>query len=317
MILISGVAGFIGSNLAGKLLEKGNVIVGIDNFDPYYSKEIKKENIAHLSKSKNFIFYEGDIRNERFLRKVFKEHSIEAVIHIAARAGVRASIKDPYLYNDVNINGTLNLLCAAVGSVKKFIYASSSSVYGNPIYLPIDEKHPTNPISPYGITKLAGEKYCLFFDKTYGLKSTCLRFFTVYGPGQRPDEAIHKFTRLAFEDKPIKIYGDGNQTRDFTYIDDIVSGTILALNKNIHGEVFNLGYGKRISVNELVDLIERYSGKRIKREYVDKAAGDVSDTWANIEKAKEMLGYEPKISIEEGVKKFIEWFKIKSKNKKL
>ena len=243
------------------------------------------------------------------IESVFKRHGIEAVVHIAAKAGVRNSVQNPYEYNEVNINGTLNLLNVARDSdVERFIFASSSSVYGNPQYLPIDEKHPTNPVSPYGVTKLACEKYCLFFEHAYALKTILLRFFTVYGPRQRPDEAIHKFTRLIFENRPITIYGDGNQTRDFTYVDDIVRGIELALKSNVSGEVFNLGSGKRISVNELVDLLEKYSGKEVKRVYIEKQLGDVSNTWASIEKAKHMLGYEPKVDIEEGVKRFIEWW---------
>ena len=228
---------------------------------------------------------------------------------MAARAGVRASIRHPKLYNDININGTLNLLNLTLKhEVEKFIFASSSSVYGCYKYLPINEDHPTQPISPYGISKLAAEKYCLFFDKAYGLKTICIRIFTAYGPRQRPDEAICKFTKLIFSDKPVTIYGDGEQVRDFTYIDDIVNGFILAMKKNVHGIALNIGSGRKVSVNELVDLLEKYSKRKVKRVYVEKHVGDVPATHADISKARQLLGYKPKVDIEEGIKRFIEWF---------
>jgi UDP-glucose 4-epimerase len=189
------------------------------------------------------------------------------------------------------------------------VYASSSSVYGNPVYLPIDEKHPTNPISPYGASKLSGEKYCQVFGQIYGVKTTILRYFTVFGPKQRPDEAIYKFTKLILDGKPVTVYGDGNQTRDFTYVSDIVDGTLLTAKKNLSMEVLNLGSGKRISVNELVDILRDIIGKKVRVLHMAKQAGDVSNTWAKIEKAKRILGYKPTFGVRKGIEKFVEWFK--------
>lgn len=307
--LITGGAGFIGSSLADELLKRGNYVVSIDNFDPYYPKEIKEQNIKHSLAETDYKFYEMDIRNTEKLSIIMSEESIDAVFHLAARPGVRASIMNPFVYNDVNALGTLSVLKACLDTdVKKLIYASSSSVYGNPEYLPINENHPTNPVCPYGVSKLSGEKYCLVFDQIYGIKTVILRYFTVFGPRQRPDEAICKFTKLIFEGKPITIYGDGNQTRDFTYISDIVNGTILAVENNISKEIFNLGSGERTIVNKLIHILQVAIGKNAKTVYVERQAGDVSDTWANIEKARRILGYNPITNIKDGVRKFVTWF---------
>lgn len=308
-MLVTGCAGFIGSSLVDELLKRGNKVVGVDNFDPYYDKSIKMKNMENVLKDNNFRFIECDIRDEQELTKIFKE-GIDFVFHMAARPGVRSSIENPILYNDINVNGTVNLLkLSSDFGVKKFIHASSSSVYGNPMYLPLDEKHPNNPISPYGISKLSSEKYCLTFEKLYGLKTICLRFFTVYGPRQRPDEAICKFTELILKNKPITIYGDGEQTRDFTFITDIVNGIILSQEKGVHGEVFNLGSGKRVNVNHFVNLLEKETGKKVKKIHIKNQRGDVSHTWADTTKARKLLNYEPKVDIENGIKKYVEWWK--------
>lgn len=307
--LVTGGAGFIGSNLADELLKRGNDVVVIDNFDLYYPREVKEQNIKHNLAGTGYKFYEMDIRNTEKLSIIMSEESIDTVFHLAARPGVRASIVNPFIYSEVNALGTLSVLKACLDSdVKKLIYASSSSVYGSPEYLPIDENHPTNPISPYGVSKLSGEKYCLVFNQIYGIEAFILRYFTVFGPRQRPDEAIYKFTKLIFEGKPITIYGVGNQTRDFTYISDIVNGTILTVENNISGGIFNLGSGKRVSVNELVRILQEAVGKNAKTIYVERQAGDVSDTWANIEKARRILGYNPVIDVKSGVRKFVTWF---------
>jgi nucleoside-diphosphate-sugar epimerase len=308
--LITGGAGFIGSSLADELLERGNYVVVVDNFDPYYSKKLKKYNLQKNSKNKNCKFYELDVRNAKKLTSVLNEENIDVVFHLAARPGVRPSIQNYFIYENINVGGTLSVLKSCLdANVKKIIYASSSSVYGNPVYLPIDESHPTNPISPYGVSKLTGEKYCMAFEQIYGIKAVALRYFTVYGPRQRPDEAICKFSRLIFERKPITIYGNGNQTRDFTYISDIVNGTIFAARKNVSGEIFNLGSGRRISVNALIKIFQEIVKEKIKVNYVDKTKGDVTDTWADIKKAKRTLEYAPTFEIKRGVNEFIKWFR--------
>jgi len=307
--MVTGGGGFIGSNLNHELIQKGYTVIAVDNFDPYYPEEVKRKNIGSVIDKPWCKFVECDIRDGKKLAKILRSNGVEAVFHLSARAGVRSSIQDPVLYNDVNVNGTLSLLGACLHSdVAKIVYASSSSVYGNPEYLPIDEKHPTNPISPYGVSKLAAEKYCSCFQEMYGLKCVILRYFTVYGPGQRPDQAIHKFAKLATNPKPITIYGDGTQIRDFTYVSDIVAGTILAMQR-VDSGIYNLGSGERISVNELIALLEQAIGRKITRVYTEKQMGDVDQTWANIQKARQELGYKPRVKIAEGIKMFYNWYK--------
>jgi UDP-glucose 4-epimerase len=307
-ILVTGCAGFIGSHTVDRLLSEGYEVIGIDNFDGYYSPKIKWKNIENAIKNEKFRLVKEDVRDKKTLKRVLKD--VDVVFHLAARPGVRASFKDPELYVDVNVRGTLNLLQACLDSdVKKLIYSSSSSVYGEPEYLPIDEKHSTNPISIYGATKLAAEKLCYVFHKTYGLKVIILRYFTVFGPRQRPDEAICKFTRLLLQNKKPEIYGDGNQSRDFTYIDNVIDANILAMRSKVKFDVFNIGSGTRTTVNQLVDLLNKACKTRIKPRHVKRAIGDVTHTQANIGKAKEILGYKPKIDVASGIKKYIEWFK--------
>jgi len=306
--MVTGGGGFIGFNLACELIKKNYTVIAVDNFDPHYSEEIKRKNIEVLIDKPGYKFVECDVRDGKKLTEILKSDGAESVFHLSARAGVRSSIQDPTFYNDVNVNGTLSLLEACLHSdVEKIVYASSSSVYGNPEYLPIDEEHPTNPISPYGVSKLAAEKYCSCFQEIYGLKCVILRYFTVYGPGQRPDEAIHKFAKLATNQKPITIYGDGTQTRDFTYVSDIVDGTILAMQKGNSG-IYNLGSGERISINEMITLLEQAIGRKITPVYIEKQAGDVNQTWANIQKARRELGYKPRVKIAEGIKMFYDWY---------
>lgn len=306
-ILVTGCAGFIGSNLIDKLLDMGTSVVGIDNFDNYYNKSIKLRNIRDAQKNTNFTFYEGDIRNKDFIKMLFNKYDFDMIFHMAARPGVRSSIKYPELYNNINAIGTLKLLEACINTnIKKFVFASSSSVYGNYKYIPIDENHPTNPISPYGISKLTAEKYCLFFDEVYGIKCLCLRIFTAYGKRQRPDEAICRFVNNIFLNKEIRIYGDGNQKRDFTYIDDVINAFILTLKTNTHKLCINIGNGKSVSINDIVSIVKGY-GKNIKVIYEDERIGDVRVTLANIDLAKKILGYEPKIDIKEGIRRFVEW----------
>jgi len=307
-VMVTGGGGFIGFNLTYELIKRNCTVIAIDNFDPYYPEGIKRKNIRNLIDKLGYKFVECDIRDGKNLTQILKSDGVEAVFHLSARPGIRSSIQDPTLYNDLNVNGTLSLLEACLHSdVEKIVYASSSSVYGIPEYLPIDEKHPTNPISPYGVSKLAAEKYCSCFQEMYGLECVILRYFTVYGPGQRPDEAIHKFAKLVTNRKPITIYGDGGQTRDFTYVSDVVAGTILAMQRGGSG-IYNLGSGERISVNELIILLEQAIGRKITKIYIEKQMGDVDQTWADIQKAERELGYRPRVKIAEGIKMFYDWY---------
>jgi len=307
-ILVTGGAGFIGSNLVDVLVKDENFVCVVDNFDDYYSPEIKMNNIKQNIDKNNFKLIKGDIRDKKILKDCLKD--IDIVFHLAARPGVRASIQNPFLYHENNVTATLNLLKACLDSnVKKIIYSSSSSVYGEPEHLPIDEKEPTNPISTYGATKLAAEKYCHVFSKNYDLQIIALRYFTVFGPRQRPDEAICKFTNLILQGKRPEIYGDGEQTRDFTYVSDVVDANLLALRSKIKWDFFNIGSENRISVNELIKLLNEACGSNIKPVYTSKKEGEISHTWANIEKAKKLLNYKPKVDIRTGIKKYVEWVK--------
>jgi len=308
-VLVTGGAGFIGSNLVDKLISMDKDIIVLDNFDDYYSPEIKRKNIQQNIDTKKIKLIKDDIRNDKVLNDILKD--VEVVFHLAARPGVRSSIKNPKIYHEVNVSGTLNLLNACLNSnVKKIIYSSSSSVYGEIEYLPIDEKHPTKPISPYGMTKLAGEEYCRVFSKVYGLNIISLRYFTVFGHRQRPDMGIAKFTKSLLQNESPEIYGDGEQTRDFTYIDNVVDANILALKNNTKWDIFNIGGGQRITVNELIKMLNKICSTNIKPTYTSKKVGDINHTWANIEKAKKLLKYEPKIDIKTGVKKYVEWIKL-------
>jgi len=308
-ILITGGAGFIGSHLAEKLSKKNEVIV-LDNLDPYYDVRIKEKNIK-IVESKGAKFVIGDVTNYDFIERTIKENNIEIIFHEAARPGVRYSIKDPFLPNKVNVIGTLNILKASLDSdVKKVINASSSSVYGKVDYLPFDEKHPTQPISPYGVSKLATEHYCRVFYEVYGLKTISLRYFTVYGPRMRPDLAIPIFAKSILDNISPIIFGDGEQTRDFTYIDDIVDANLKLLKTNrADGEILNIGSGRRVTINYMIDTLKNLLNSDIKLKYVDPIKGDARDTLANIDKAKKLIGYTPKTSLEEGLRKFLEWYK--------
>ncbi|NQE54541.1 UDP-glucose 4-epimerase [ANME-1 cluster archaeon GoMg3.2] len=308
-ILITGGAGFIGSHLAEKLAYKHEVIV-LDNLDSYYDVRIKKENVK-IIESKGAKFIIGDITNYDFIEKIIKENNIEIIFHEAARPGVRYSIKDPFLPNKVNVIGTLNILKASLDSdVKKVINASSSSVYGKVEYLPFDENQPTLPISPYAVSKLAAEHYCRVFHEVYGLKTISLRYFTVYGTRMRPDLAVPIFTKSILNNELPIIFGNGEQTRDFTYIDDIVDANVKLLKTNrADGEVLNTGSGRRVTINYMIDTLKNLLNSDIKSKYVDPIKGDARDTLANIDKAKKLIGYEPKTSLEEGLRKFIGWYK--------
>lgn len=308
-ILITGGAGFIGSHLTEKL-SKNNEVVVLDNLDSYYDVKIKKENIKIVeSKSAKFIL--GDVTNYNFMKRIIKENNIEIIFHEAARPGVRYSIKDPLLPNKVNVIGTLNILKLSLDSdVKKVINASSSSVYGKTEYLPFDENHPNKPVSPYGVSKLAAEHYCRVFYEVYGLKTISLRYFTVYGPRMRPDLAIPIFTKSILNNESPVIFGDGEQTRDFTYIDDVVDANLKLVKTNrANGEILNIGSGRRVTINYMIDNLKNLLNSNIKSKYTKSIKGDARHTLANIDKAKELIGYDPQTSIEEGLEKFVIWYK--------
>ncbi|MCK4735480.1 MAG: GDP-mannose 4,6-dehydratase [Methanophagales archaeon] len=303
--LVTGCAGFIGSHLVDKLLEQGYEVIGIDCFTDYYSREIKEANISNAWNHKNFEFIEEDILEMNGYPEV------DYVFHLAAQAGVRASWGKSFeIYTRNNIEATQKLLeFYKDREIKKFVYASSSSVYGD-AELPMRENSLLKPVSPYGVTKLAGENLCYLYYKNYGVPVISLRYFTVYGPRQRPDMAIHKFVKAIFNRDEIAVFGDGTQTRDFTYVNDAVEANILAAKSDSVGETFNIGGGSRISVNDLIKKIVRTIGKKANIKYVEKQKGDVRDTFADVSKAKKELGWMPKVEIEEGLKRFVDWWKV-------
>ena len=308
-VLITGVAGFIGSHLCERLLDEGMSVVGVDNFDDFYDPQIKRDNISNSLKNKHFWLIEADIRDRSAMDKAVR--GVEIIVHLAAKAGVRPSIAEPLLYSDVNINGTMALLEAAnKHNIGKFIFASSSSVYGNNEKVPFSEDDNVDfPISPYAATKKACELICHTYHHLYRIDLTCLRFFTVYGPRQRPDLAIHKFAKLIEQNKPIPVYGDGSMMRDFTYIDDIIDGIIAAMNKCKGYNIYNLGESQPVTVNDLIGAIEKALGKTAIREYLPLQPGDVNRTFADITKAVRELGYHPSTPIPDGLAKFAAWLR--------
>ncbi|OGI07295.1 MAG: epimerase [Candidatus Melainabacteria bacterium RIFCSPLOWO2_12_FULL_35_11] len=311
-ILVTGFGGFIGSHLTEKLLNDGYVVIGIDEFNDYYDPKIKERNISLFKNNKNFFFNKVDIRDKNSVNEIFARHKPDIVIHLAARAGVRPSLQQPVLYEEVNVLGTLNLLEAAKNNnCKKFIFGSSSSVYGECKNIPFKETEVNlKPISPYGVSKLTGERYCYTYSYLYKIPIICLRFFTVYGPRQRPDLAIYKFTNLIEEGKPVPIFGDGVYKRDFTYITEIIDGITGSMNYDKSSfEIFNLGESHTTSVIDLVKLIESATGKKAVIDWQPIQAGDVPLTYADVSKAEKLLNYKPRTKPEEGIKKFVEWYR--------
>lgn len=308
--LVTGVAGFIGSHLAERLLKEGWTVTGIDNFDPFYEPSIKRANIKACIQDPRFTLIEADIRDRDSVEAAMKVRP-DAVVHLAAKAGVRPSIERPLEYVDVNLNGTAILLDAACRhKVPCFIFASSSSVYGNNPKVPFSEEDNVDrPISPYAATKKAGELLCHTFHHIHGINVTCLRFFTVYGPRQRPDLAIHKFARLILNGQPIPVYGDGSMQRDFTYIDDIIDGVVAAIHRCNGYNIYNLGHSNPISVNALICEIEKVTGRTAMRQYLPAQPGDVQRTYADIRKATSDLGYSPHTPLPEGLQRFLAWLK--------
>ena len=310
-IVITGGAGFIGSHIAESCVKDGHEVVIIDNLDDYYSLELKKKNIDCALKRGKARFVQGDITDLDSLRKVI-DKDVDYVFHEAAQAGVRISVDNPFKPNNINVLGTLNVLQASLeADVERVINASSSSVYGKVEYLPFDEKHPTQPVSPYGVSKLAAEHYCRVFYEVYGLPTVSLRYFTVYGPRMRPDLAISIFTGKMLNNEPITIFGDGEQTRDFTYIEDIIKVNMKLLDTiKADGKVMNIGSGNRISVNELVEYLKEIIGSSSEVNYAEVQKGDAAHTLANVGVAKELIGYEPSVKIGEGLERFVEWYKV-------
>jgi UDP-glucuronate 4-epimerase len=291
-------------------LTEENRVVCLDNFDAFYDPAIKRANLKSAMIRPNFRLIEGDIRDEQVLMRLFREENIDSVFHAAARAGVRPSIQDPALYNDVNIHGTTRLLEAArSASVKNFVFASSSSVYGAANRIPFSEQDPADfPISPYAATKRAGELLCYTYHHLYALPVICLRFFTVYGPRQRPEMAIHKFTRLIDAGRPVPVFGDGSSRRDYTYITDAVDAVVRALANPCPYEILNIGESRTTELRELVAKLENALGKKAQVQSLPFQAGDVPLTFADVGKAKRILGYEPRTTVDEGLKKFVAWF---------
>ena len=307
-ILVTGVAGFIGSHLAERLIKEGHQVIGVDCFTDYYSREIKESNIKMLRTENSFDFHDADLL-EINLENVLQ--NIDVVFHEAAQAGVRVSWGASFrIYTENNVRATQRLLEAAkTARLQKFIFASSSSVYGDAESYPTTEDMKPLPISPYGVTKLAAEHLCYLYHKNYGIPIVILRYFTVYGPRQRPDMAFHKFIKAILNNDEIPVFGDGEQTRDFTYIDDIVDGNISAMNTPVVGEVFNIGGGSRITVNDTIEIIERVCEKKAEIKYIEKQKGDVIHTAADISKAKRLLDYVPKFDVEKGIANEVTWLR--------
>lgn len=315
-IAVTGGAGFIGSHTCRKLLNQNYEVLCIDNFNDYYDYKIKEENIADLIENKNFICKKLDICNLKELDETLKNYKPDAIIHLAARAGVRPSILDPQLYIKVNIEGTINLLeLARQLEVKKFVFASSSSVYGKSTKTPFKEDDVLGkPISPYATTKLAGEKFCETYNHLYQLPIVCLRFFTVYGPCGRPDMAPLLFLDAIASGKPLKKFGDGTSMRDYTYIDDVVSGIISSLHLNESFEIFNLGNNQTVSLNEFIATIEEIVGKKANIVQEGKKPGDVDITFADLSKSQQLLNYHPSTDIKTGMIKTYSWYSKKHEN---
>jgi len=310
-ILVTGGAGFIGSALIQALVAQGDSVVSVDNFNNYYDPKLKRDRIEKFLSGVNFKMNEIDICDFAALDKIFSSKKFDAICHLAAQAGVRYSLENPFAYEKANILGTLNLLeLAKKHQVRNFIFASSSSVYGGNTKVPFSETDRVdNPVSLYAVTKKADELMAHTYHHLYGMNCTGLRFFTVYGPWGRPDMALFIFTKAIFEGRPIDVFNNGKMERDFTYIDDIIDGIIRAIDRNSGYEIYNLGNNKPIALEYFIQVIEKNIGAKTQKNLLPMQEGDVPKTWADIEKAKTKLGWEPKTGIEEGIEKFLQWYK--------
>ncbi|MBD3300021.1 MAG: SDR family NAD(P)-dependent oxidoreductase [Candidatus Moranbacteria bacterium] len=309
-IIVTGGAGFIGAYTAKKLMERGDEVVIIDNFNDYYDPKLKKSRVKNLLKKFSAKIYTTDIRNYKDLERIFKKEKADKILHLAAMAGVRYSLLNPLIYEEVNVGGTLNLLeLSKKYKIEKFVYASSSSVYGGNKKIPFSETDSVdNPISPYAASKKASELFANVYSKTFDLKTIGLRFFTVYGPWGRPDMAYFKFTQKIFNGETIEVYNKGKMQRDFTYIDDIVSGTILVLDKETDSKIFNIGGDKPEQLMDFIALIEKYVGKKAKIKFLPMQPGEVKKTISDVSSLKS-LGGKPGIGIGEGLKNFVDWYR--------
>lgn len=309
--LVTGGAGFIGSHLCDRLRREDVEVVVLDNFDSFYEPALKRRNLRHLENDSRFRLVEGDIRDEDLVNGLFARERFDTVFHLAARAGVRPSLLEPRLYQDVNVTGTVTLLEAArVNRVGCFVFGSSSSVYGNNKKVPFAEDDPVDhPISPYAASKKAGELVAHTYHHLYGLDICCLRFFTVYGPRQRPEMAIHKFTRLISQGRPVPRFGSGETVRDYTYVDDIVDGVMAAAEKSRGYRVYNLGESLTTPLSRLIELIQESVGREADVQAEPAQPGDVECTYADVTRARSDLGYAPSVPVEEGIPRFVTWYR--------
>jgi UDP-glucuronate 4-epimerase len=310
-ILITGGAGFIGSHLAERLLQEGKHLAIVDNLDDYYPADLKRANLDEVRASGEFQFFPVDIRNMEELREVFASFKPDAVIHLAARPGVRRSFAQPEAYTSINVLGTTQVLeISRQSGVRRLVFASSSSVYGLSSRAPFREDATiTHPLSIYAATKVAGEAVAFTYSHAYALPVVCLRLFTVYGPRQRPDLAIRKFAGMILEGKEVSLYGDGSLERDYTYVDDIVEGIVRALDAPGNFDVYNIGNSQPVRIDKMVDTLGRALGKPVLRKFIPTPAGEMILTHADLTKARQVLGYAPKVTFEEGIRRFAEWLK--------
>lgn len=308
--LITGCAGFIGFHLTDALLGRGYEIVGVDNVNKYCDANLKYDRLAEIECSNNFTFYLADITHEDIMRKIFEKHKFDGVCHLAAQAGVRYSLENPFAYQKSNLEGFQTVIdLTSLFGVRNFVYASSSSVYGGNTKMPFSEDDPVNkPLSLYASTKRSNELTAYTYSHLYRMNCTGLRYFTVYGPYGRPDMALFIFTNAIKRGLPIDVYNYGNMRRSFTYIDDIIDGTVAAIENPMRYELFNLGGGETIELMRYIELIEEFMGEKAEKNMIKLQPGDVVATVADISKAKKMLGYDPKVTVEEGIEKFIEWY---------
>lgn len=313
-ILVTGCAGFIGSHLAEALVQAGIEVIGLDNFDGYYPRPIKERNLRALREAHLFTLHEADLRDAGALSIILSQHRPNAIIHLGALAGVRPSVAAPDRYMDVNVTGTVRLLEAArQAEVQRIVFASSSSVYGGDNEVPFSEdQHTASPLSPYAASKIAGEAICHSYHHLYGLPIVALRYFTVYGPRQRPDLAIRKFTDHILAGEPITLFGDGTSSRDYTFVEDIVRGTIAALQSDLDWAVINLGGHHPVTLSELVEELQQALGREAVIERLPMQPGDMVRTYADVRRAKELLGWEAQVSLQQGLRRFAEWFKAEA-----
>ena len=313
-ILITGGAGFIGSHLSERLIRLGHAVSIIDDLNDYYAPELKRRNLASIREAGTYVFHHADIRDAGRVLEIVQQEQPEVIVHLAARAGVRPSLEQPLLYEEVNLRGTLILLEAArAADVRKFIFASSSSIYGIANQVPFrEDDHAVMPISPYAATKIGGEKLCYAYSHLYNLSVVCLRFFTVYGPRQRPDLAIRKFTEMISRGQPIPVYGDGSAGRDYTFVADTVSGIVASIEYPCSFDVFNLGNSHPISLLTMIGTIEECVGAKAIMQHLPDQPGDVPITYADISKARRLLNYAPQTPFAEGIRRFVEWYRERS-----